>query len=219
MKLVSIVVPILLFTTQIIAQTSSLESVSSWYRITGNHQINEQFSLSSGAELWYYEPNSNFHNLMLSAGVKYMPHKQHIFGIAYMHATIDTNFKEEDNPNVTEHRLLEQYTFRHTIGRLKIAHRNRIEHRFFYNERKSTNHRYRYQISGTYPIHKTISIIAAEEVLVGLKGSKLVENRFFAGFGLRISSHYSLKLGYIKNHIKQSSFDRVLLNLNINTGI
>ena len=218
MKILSIFGSLLL-TSNIFSQSHNHESVSSWYRITGNHQINEQFSVSSGAELWYYEHNSNFHNLMLSAGIKYLPHDQHVLAVAYMHATIDNNLQEEDNPNIREHRILEQYTLKHEIGQLRVAHRHRMEHRFFYNERNSTNHRYRYQISGTYPIYKTISAIAAEEVLVSLSGNKLIENRFFAGLGLRISNHYNLKIGYIKNHIKHTSFDRFLVNLNINTGV
>lgn len=105
-----------------------------------------------------------------------------------------------------EFRLWLQYTLTQRIGRLKLDHRGRAEHRFFYasqtGEHTETN-RFRYRLSATLPINKpkvqeeTFFVNAFEELFFGPKEPNFKRNRTFAGFGYQFNNSLSATTGYM----------------------
>lgn len=105
-----------------------------------------------------------------------------------------------------EFRLWLQYTFTQRFGRLKLDHRGRAEHRFFYASQTGEHteaNRFRYRLSATLPINKdkvqenTFFVNAFEELFFGSKDPNFKRNRTFAGFGYQFNHSLSATTGYM----------------------
>lgn len=105
-----------------------------------------------------------------------------------------------------EFRTWLQYTFTQRFGRLKLDHRGRAEHRFFYASQTGEHteaNRFRYRLSATLPINKdkvqekTLFVNAFEELFFGSKDPNFKRNRTFAGFGYQFNNSLSVTSGYM----------------------
>lgn len=105
-----------------------------------------------------------------------------------------------------EFRMWLQYTLTQRFGRLKIDHRVRAEHRFFYASQTGEHteaNRFRYRLSATEPINKTkvqektFFLNAFQELFFGPKEPVFKRNRTFAGLGYQFNNSLSATTGYM----------------------
>ena len=209
---------ILTYQLSLCAQNPSEDFLGSWYTYGSNHRLNERISLTPYAELRFYEASSNYNLAFLSLRGNYHLNTKSTLGLGYAYLDIDTVFEFDNEPNVHENRLFEQYIYKHSWGKIKITHRGRLEQRFLdFKTRNDIQHRFRYRISFRYDINKTLFALVSEEPFVNFQDQAFHENRFYVGFGFNISKHAQISMGYLKQHIRKNNLDRIQIGLSIQT--
>ena len=110
---------ILILQSLVVAQNPSEDFLGSWYTYGSSHRLNENFSLTPYGELRFYETNSNFNLAFVSLLGNYHFKMNQSIGIGYAYLNIDTVFEFDNQPNVHEHRVFEQYVVKKNIGKQK----------------------------------------------------------------------------------------------------
>lgn len=200
------------------AQNKSEDHLGSWYVFSLNHRFTEKFSITPYSELRFFEPTSNYNLTFVSLRGNYHLKPNQTIGIAYAYLDIDSYFGDDKTPNTMEHRITEQYTFKHKWNALTINHRFRLEQRFLdYSNRNETQHRMRYRFAFKYDINKTLFLGLSEEGFVNFQDQVFHENRFFVGVGFNLANNVQLKLDYLKHHIRKNNLNRIQVGISIRT--
>ncbi|WP_111684092.1 DUF2490 domain-containing protein [Winogradskyella tangerina] len=208
----------LLSTFQLAAQNPSEDYLGSWYTYGSHHRLSEKFSLNPYAELRFYEPSSNYNLAFVSMRGNFHFNPEETVGVGYAYLDIDTVFEFDNEPNVHEHRLFEQYTLVHNNSKIKVSHRARLEHRFLdFTERNEIQNRFRYRISLKYDINTTFHFLMFEEPFVNFQDQVFHENRFYTGIGINIMKQLQLQIGYLKQHIRKNNLNRIQIGITIRT--
>ena len=201
------------------AQERGEDQLGAWYMYSGTHILTEKWSINSAIQLWDYEPVDNFNLFLVLTGVDYKFTNKLTSTIGYGYATIDGSFEHIPEESMTrEHRFYEQLSFKNTIWKLNIDHRFRIEHRFL-NDAKTTNlrHRNRYRLQLTLPITDTFFVNVYEELFWYFEKDFMNQNRVYAALGICMTPNSKLQLGYLKHHMRHTSYDRLQLSVAIKT--
>jgi hypothetical protein len=208
----------LCISTQLYSQKKSEDYLGSWYTLGLNHRFTEHFSLTPYAELRFYEPASNYNLTFLSLRGDYHLSENQTLGLGYAYLDIDSVFDLDNRPNNIEHRILEQYTYKHKLGAFKVHHRLRLEHRFLYfSNRNELQNRLRYRLSLKYNINKTLFLGLTEEPFINFQDQAFHENRFYICIGFNLLKHTQLQMGYLKQHAKKKNFNRIQVGLSFKT--
>ncbi|WP_431158160.1 DUF2490 domain-containing protein [Winogradskyella poriferorum] len=212
-----------IFSTLIISLNLNSQNISedylgSWYSYSSSHRINERFSVNPYAELRLYEASSNYNLAYVSIGGTYHMKNKQSLGFGYAYVDIDTVFEFDDEPNVHEHRLFQQYSKSHKLGAFNVSHRSRLEQRFLeFNSGWELQNRFRYRIQFNYQINKTFSLVLSEEPFINFQDQVFHENRFYAGIGLNVMKNSRIQLGYMKQHIRKNNLNRLIIGVSITT--
>ncbi|MBD2754969.1 DUF2490 domain-containing protein [Spirosoma validum] len=108
-------------------------------------------------------------------------------------------------PLNTEKRLWEQLIVNQYLARLKFEHRYRVEQRWFTFRDGSQpfRNRIRYRLNMFVPLNnrtitdKTFFLSVYDEIFLNPIGPTFERNRFFAGVGYQLDSHWILQLGAV----------------------
>ncbi|RCT54674.1 DUF2490 domain-containing protein [Winogradskyella sp. KYW1333] len=200
------------------SQTSTEDYLGSWYTYGSNHRLNERFSINPYAELRFYEASSNYNLAFVSIRGNYHFKKNQSIGFGYAYLNIDTLFEFDEEPNVHEHRLFQQYTKYHRLNTLKLSHRGRLEQRFqYFTSNSELQNRFRYKIQARYDINKTLFLVVSEEPFVNFQDQVFHENRFYTGLGINFLKNSQLQIGYLKQHIRKNNLNRIQMGISIQT--
>jgi hypothetical protein len=218
MKILFSILLLLLFHSQLFSQTPSENYLGSWYNLSLNHRFNERISVNPYIELRFYEPISNFNLALLSIRGNYHLNSKSIVSIGYAFLDIDTVFEFDDLPDVKEHRINEQYLFKHDLGKFKTQHRFRLEQRFLdFGTRNVIQNRFRYRLSFRYDINKIVFLALSEEPFINFENQAFHENRFYLGLGFKVFKNSQLQIGYLKQHIRKNNLNRIQIGIRIQT--
>lgn len=199
------------------AQSTGETNLGTWYMYFGNHRIGDRFSLHSEAQFRFYQPVSNFNQILLRTGLNYDVHINTIITLGYAYIATDPTFADttlEDGSfienDVKEHRVFEQFSNKSMIGTLHLEHRYRLEQRFITTSINSfTAHRARYRILLTYPISNKWFMSIYDEIFINFQDNLFDQNRLYGALGYRLKNNLNLQLGYLKNHFTGRNFDRL----------
>jgi len=201
---------------QLFAQKTSEDYLGSWYTLGINHRFTEKISVTTYAELRFYEPISNYNLIFTSLSGNYHLKQNQTLSIAYAYLDIDSVFDEDNRPNTTENRIYEQYNYKHKLGAFNVQHRFRLEQRFLQLANKNEmQNRLRYRFSLKYNIHKTLFLAIKEEPFVNFQDQAFHENRFFIGAGFHLFKNTQLQMDYLKHHIRKKNFNRIQIGISI----
>lgn len=218
MRILLTIVFLTLISINLSAQNPSENHLGSWYTYGSHHRLNERFSLNPWAELRFYEASSNYNLAYISLRGNYHLKNNQTLGLAYAYLDIDTVFEFDHQPNVHEHRVYEQYTYNQTRSKLSIQHRARFEQRFLdFSNRNELQNRFRYRLSLKYNLSNTVFINVSEEPFVNFQDQVFHENRFYTGFGFKVTSHSQLQIGYLKQHIRKNNLNRIQVGISFKT--
>ena len=219
MKRLIILVILLTFQSSLFSQNPSEYFLGSWYTYGSSHRLSECFSLTPYDELRFFEASSNYNLAFVSLRGNYHLDSKSSFGLGYAYLDIDTVFEFDNAPNVHEHRLFEQYGYKHSLGKIKITHRGRLEQRFLdFRTRNETQHRFRYRITLKYDFNTALFMTVSEEPFVNFQDEAFHENRFYAGFGLNLFKNKSqITVGYLKQHIRKNNLNRIQVGISFQT--
>ena len=218
MKPIIAVLVILTFCNTLLSQNPSEGFLGTWYTYGSNHRLSERFSLSPYGEFRFYEPSSNYNLAFISLRGNYHLNANSSLGLGYAFLDIDNVFEFDHRPNIKEHRIIEQYTYKHNWGKIKMGHRARLEQRFLdFRTRNELQTRFRYLISFKYFFNSTLFMLLSEEPFVNFQDQVFHENRFYCGLGVNILKHTQLSVGYMKQHIRKSNLNRIQVGISFQT--
>ena len=124
-----------------------------------------------------------------------------------------------EKSDINEHRLFQQYIYKHRLSRVFFQHRLRAEQRFFDNDFRT---RYRYFLALNVPLNKSsmeknaLYISLYNEVFInGNNNTPYDRNRLYGAVGFQLSKSLKIELGamsqiYSKN--SRTQFQIVLFN-------
>jgi hypothetical protein len=204
--------------TLVVAQNSSEDFLGSWYTYGSSHRLSEKISITPYGELRFYEPSSNYNLAFVSLRGNYHFKENQSVGLGYAYLDIDIVFEFDNQPNVHEHRVFEQYVIKHSFGKFKLQHRGRLEQRFLeFSNRNELQNRFRYKLSFKYNLNKSLFLILSNESFVNFQDQVFHENRFYSGIGINILKNSQLQIGYLKQHIRKNSLNRIQIGINFKT--
>ena len=207
------------------------DELGSWFMYFGTNKIAEKWSIHTEAQFRYYETASNFNQLLLRTGINYHINSDAIATLGYGFIETDPSFTEYDifasdilisNNSISEHRLFEQFILKNKVWEFKFEHRYRLEQRFVQNNYSgvsNTLHRARYRLQLTVPLTDVFFLNFYDEIFINLQNEAFGQNRLYAAVGVNITDNLSMQFGYLKNHFKETDYDRLQLGVFFNTDL
>ncbi|WP_299116277.1 DUF2490 domain-containing protein [uncultured Winogradskyella sp.] len=200
------------------SQNPSEDFLGSWYTYGSNHRLSEKLSITPYGELRFYEASSNYNLAFASLRGNYHLDSKSTLGLGYAFLDIDTVFEFDNAPNIIEHRIFEQYVYKHNIGKIKFTHRGRLEQRFIeLIDRNELQNRLRYKLSLRYNLNKTFFLILSDEPFVNFQDQVFHENRFYSGIGINVFKNSQIQIGYLKQNIRKSNLNRIQIGISFQT--
>ncbi len=189
------------------------DEFGAWYTYSGSHKIKGNFSLKSLAWFQFYDLGNEFKQGVFRLGGNYKITPNFNATLGYCFVTGDSTFKI-DGGKFDEHRVYEDFNYKHKVGSSKFIHRVRFEHRFRKNI--DTKHRVRYLFKVVQPIYKKYSAYVYDEIFLNLQEGKMFGlNWASLGVSYKLSKVVNLKLGYVKALNSKANFDRVEVGFTI----
>ncbi len=209
------------------AQQTGEEELGAWYMYFGMNRFAERWSLHTEAQWRLYQWDRNFNQLLLRTGVNYHIGQNAIATLGY--AYIDTDPTYEEVPpqdlgfagnQVSENRIFEQFILLDKLWEFRFEHRYRFEQRFInFNGENDTRHRARYRLQVTLPLTNTFFINLYDEIFLNLQDEVFDQNRLYAALGVHLTENSSIQVGYLKNHFRNTNFDRLQFALFYNPDL
>lgn len=212
--------------TPLLAQVSARSDSSNhetnvWVSYTGNHRWSSRFGLYLEGQLRRAEGVTAPKQLLFRPGIQYHWRERVTVsaGYAFQHSSPHGAFGD---PIATpDHRAWEQVELENSAGRLTLAQRVRVEHRWQADVEAPAGaparragwtygNRARVQLRATRPLHGGGGdaagwyVTATEEPFVrfgaGAEGHALDQNRAFIGVGHRWGEHLRVEGGYLNQY-------------------
>ncbi|CAM1374191.1 DUF2490 domain-containing protein [Tenacibaculum xiamenense] len=197
------------------SQKNPENSLGVWYMYGGSFQLSENWKLKSLAHFRMFDLTNDLQQYLYRVGANYKINKTLSVTGGYAYLNTDATF-DVDGGNADEHRLYEDFNIKHKVSKLGFDHRFRLEHRFFEHD---TQHWIRYQLGLSYPLTKTVSAFAFDEVFFNFQGETYAQNWIGGGVTYKASNSIKLKLGYMNISDKNISLDRIQLGIIFNTKL
>lgn len=194
------------------AQETGEDQWGAWYQYFGMNRVSDRLSIHTEAQFRFYETLSNFNQLLLRTGINYHIDEKAIATLGYAYIDTDPTFSDSEDllNDIKEHRIFEQFLLYNQVWEFRFEHRYRLEQRFLdFNGVSETQHRARYRLQLTLPLTNTFFLNFYDEVFINLQDQPFDQNRLYAALGVRITENSSLQVGYLKNHFRQTNFDRL----------
>lgn len=192
-----------------------------WFSHWGDHMVADKWSLHSEFHIRRADMGASAQQLLIRPAVNYHLNDQVMFTVGYSYYE---NYPFGEFPirfQNWEHHIYEQAQITHRLGKLALAHRYRIEHRWIaqivpdYTGNEGvfdgyiTSNRMRYRLWLTYPIGRSEKFTANtywELFLVTRAASgvdRFNQNRLSAMVGYRPVKEVNLLIGYLQQDLER----------------
>ena len=202
------------------SQSSPEDKLGAWYELGINHKISKKASIDTYTQVWLYEINDNFNFFLLKTGYNYNFNSKFTGTLYLAYSDFDSNINTS-SPHTYEKRITEQISFKHKLIEIPLAHRLRVEHRFFKKfDSKPKVARLRYRLGTKFNLSETLFARLNNELLLTPKFSNTPENRFYAGLGINISKSNNIQLGYMnRNTSNKENLHRIQVGIFFKTDL
>lgn len=168
----------------------------------GNAVLDERFNIHHEIQYRNYNFAGDLEQLLIRGGIGYnLTENNHNLLLGYGYIQSEVEGPNGGIPAIIEHRVYQQYLGSHSLGRIALMHRVRMEERFSSGQ---TDYRFRYFLSGRFPINsqtigaKTIYASAYSELfLIPDKSGFFERNRAYVALGYAINKQLKVELGYM----------------------
>lgn len=216
---------ILLFALSLITynsfgQETGEQELGAWYTVNATNKISEKVSITTMAQLRLYETTDNLQIGLGLLGVNYNFTPKITGTLGYLRLNIDNTFEDlVDENNINENRIFEELTLKNGIGKVKINHRYRLEHRFLNiaNKPNDFQQRMRYRFQAIIPLSKTVFLNVYDEIIMNLQKKAFSQNRLHAALGYKFNKNLNVQMGYLKQSFETIVYDRLVLGVYIKT--
>lgn len=198
-----------------IAQT--IQQNSGWLFLMNTTKINEKWGIHLDIQLRTADNWEQLRNSMFRPGLTYYINNKNEVTLGYLlNDTFTQSVGASDN-RLTEHRIWQQYIYKHKISTILTSHRFRTEQRFI--ERNGMDdlfsQRFRYFLRFIVPLRKEQQnfekgpfVALQNELFLNLQnkdklnGHVFDQNRAYAAAGYRLSKKIDLEAGYLNQTSK-----------------
>ncbi|HHH49415.1 MAG TPA: DUF2490 domain-containing protein [Saprospiraceae bacterium] len=201
---------ILLLFLQPIFTHAQQSEMGNWLMYFGTNKINENFSIHT--EIQYRNhtliPN-NVEQLLLRVGLNYHFSNKAFTTAGYAYIPSYVFESKQKNPEVTEHRVWQQFILTNKIGRVKFEHRYRLEQRWV---NQSYKNRFRYRLMFFVPFNKnriekgTLFLGLYDEIFINDNKVFFDRNRLYVALGYQFHKAASVQIGTLNQRV--NDFDK-----------
>ncbi|MEA1784533.1 DUF2490 domain-containing protein [Arenibacter sp. GZD96] len=193
------------------AQSSDL---GNWLIYIGNKKINQKWNWHHEVQYRNYDAISDLEQLLLRTGIGYnLTENNHniLLGYGFIHSENYISGLDE-KVDLDEHRIFQQYIYRHTFRTFSVQHRFRLEQRFIESDFRG---RFRYFLAATLPLTQketddnTFYLSAYNELFLNTENIVFDRNRLYGGLGYKVNGTLRFEVGYMNQFLNKGGRDQV----------
>lgn len=209
---------IILSSGSVFAQKSD---IGNWLIYFGNQSIAKRLNWHNEVQYRNYNAIGDLEQLLLRTGIGYnLTEKNNniLAGYGFIKSQPYNSITNE-KLDINEHRLFQQYIYKHQFSRVFLQHRLRAEQRFLKNDFRT---RYRYFLALNIPLNKSVMeknalyfSVYNEIFINGNTNIPYDRNRLFGALGFQLSKSLKIELGAMSQLYAKTSrtqFQLVLFN-------
>ncbi|RZK83141.1 MAG: DUF2490 domain-containing protein [Pedobacter sp.] len=199
------------------AEAQTIHQNSGWLFLMNITKFNDKWGMHFDLQIRTQNEWEGVRNLLVRPGITYYINKNSDVTLGYLLTPTFINAEGVLKNTLTEHRIWEQYIYKHKINAVNVSHRFRLEQRFI--ERNAPedlfSQRLRYFVrfiipikSGKESFEKGFFAALQNEVFLNvqhkneLNGSIFDQNRAYGATGYRFNKKIDLEAGYMNQSVK-----------------
>jgi len=205
----------LVISCSVYAQTQYQQT--GWLFLLNNTKISEKWGVYADVQLRSADNWKNVRNVLIRPGLTYYASGKNEFTLGYLLNQTFTHLGGASDNVLTEHRIWEQYVYKHKISTVIASHRFRVEQRFIERSGKDElfSQRFRYFARFMIPVGKELKafekgmfIALQNELFFNLQHKDQLNNSFFdqnrayGALGYRFSKSLDVEAGYMNQAVK-----------------
>lgn len=192
-----------------------------WLIYFGNQPLSKKINWHNEVQYRNFNAIGDLEQLLIRTGLGYnLAENNHnvLLGYGFIHAQ-PYNALTNNKNHINEHRIFQQYIYKHKYSRIIFLHRLRYEQRFIND---NFNTRYRYFLALNIPINKAVmqkntiyASIYNELFLHGTQAKMYDRNRLYGAIGLQLSQYFKLEIGAMSQILaktQRTQFQIVVFN-------
>ncbi|MGI9308421.1 MAG: DUF2490 domain-containing protein [Gammaproteobacteria bacterium] len=192
------------------------DELGNWLIYNGTLRFSDKWSLFTEAQLRLWELASNPQEFFVRGIGLYQTSENTQLGFGY--TWVKTEAFEDEVPDGTENRLIEQFSAKQRWLKSAVEHRFRLEQRWIEKEGDTTyQNRFRYRLQATTPLFKdtigprTHFLNVYNEIFLGFGNvdDTFDQNRLYGAYGWQFSKAANLQLGALWQAKKREDFFRL----------
>lgn len=208
---------LLLFACSVAVHGQTEHQNTGWFMFINSTKINKKWATHLDLQYRSSDNWSHKKNLMFRPGLTYLISNKHEVTLGYLLNEAYTYPEAAADYHLTEHRIWEQYIFKHKVKTVAATHRFRVEQRFVerYNAEDLFAQRFRYFFRFLVPLEKEaltfekgLFVALQNEVFLNIQNKKALNNNFFdqnrayAALGYRVNKKFDVEAGYMNQAVK-----------------
>lgn len=200
--------------------TAQDSNLGNWLIYIGNKKLNNKWNIHNEVQYRNYNAVGDLEQLLLRTGLGYNITENNNILLGYGYILSENYIGEtEDKVSVNEHRVFQQFTTKHKVGKIGLSYRYRFEQRFVEDDFKM---RLRYFLGVKVPLQyrkdekNPLYFSVYNEVFLNMESSVFDRNRVYAGLGYTFSKALRLELGYMNQFFETSGRDQINLIMFVN---
>lgn len=199
----------------VLAQT--VQQTTGWFMFLNSTKLNDKWATHLDVQLRSSDNFDHMRNVMFRPGLTYHIDKKQEVTLGYLLNETYTFQDAAPDYHLTEHRIWEQYIFKHKFKSVSGSHRFRVEQRFLeqHNAEDMFAQRFRYFFRFIVPLAKGKTnfesgtfVAIQNEVFLNvqnkrkLNGHVFDQNRAYLAGGYRFSRKFDVEAGYLNQSVK-----------------
>lgn len=169
-----------------------------WFQYFGNNAITKKWSWWNEVQYRSYNFATDPEQILLRTGIGYNLTENNnnvLLGYGFVHSR---SYSGDTARSTNEHRIFQQYIYRHNVSRVFIQHRYRVEERFIGTTFKM---RLRYLLGITIPLNKkmmekyALYLSGYSEIFLNTVGTIFDRDRAYGGVGFFITKYLRVETG------------------------
>jgi hypothetical protein len=215
-------------------------STNGWFLLMNEFRFSPKWFLTTEVHLRRADVYEDWQQVLLRPAINYRITPALDFGFGYTYIRSFPYGEQPLRTIVPENQLWQQLHMRHSIGKVGLSHRYRLEERWIgqiqddLRGRATINgssyaQRFRYRLLARLPLHTTaegakqLFISAWDELFINLENnfmfSNFQQNRIYLGLGYQFNPLVNLQAGYMKQVIRKGNGIQYERNPTINISL
>ncbi len=207
----------IIFALNTVVNAQTQHQNSGWFLFLNNTKINDKWGAYFDVQVRSADNWDYVRNFLFRPGVTYYVNAKNEITLGYLLNQTFTRLIGTNDNLLTEHRIWEQYVYKHKLSTVNVMHRFRLEQRFMERTGKDElfSQRLRYFVRFIVPLEKGVKsfekgiyVALQNEFFLNLQNKAELndrifdQNRAYAAGGYRFSKHLDVEVGYLNQAVK-----------------